>query len=439
MKIKSVKLENIRCFEELKLNFVANSGIINWILILGDNGVGKSTILRSIALGLTEESGASGLLDELGSDWIRKGHKDGKIKIEIEPFPGCKENAYIETLLTEDKFKEVKVRQTVSPKSPKSFNWDDLFVCGYGAGRGISSSESYQEYIITDTVYTLFKYTQPLQNPELNLRRINSLGISERDILSRIEKILMLNDGSITLDFSGIKVSGFWGEKMPLDALGDGYRSSLVWIMDLYGWKILAEGSQNDIKNIKIDEMSGIVLLDEIEQHLHPIWQRRIIKLLKEQFPNIQFIATTHAPLCVIGTTDLKDEECKIAFLCQEEDTVCLIESNKPPRGKRIDQILTSYMFGMTTTSDDETKHQIEKYSRLLSKKALSTEEKKDVQMLKDILNDKFSRGETELERKISKAVFDVFESEPTDSKIDPDAVDFEIKRQLKELFNFEK
>ena len=193
MKISKIALDNIRCFENLEMDFSTNQGTNDWVVILGDNGVGKSTILRSIALGLTEESGASGLLGEFGSDWIRRGAKKGSIRIEIEPFPGCEERAFIKTQFLHGDFNEVKVRQSVHPKAPKSFNWDSLFVCGYGAGRNTAFTETYPDYIVTDAVYTLFKYSQPLQNPELNIRRIKSLGIIERKIFSRLEKIAMPN------------------------------------------------------------------------------------------------------------------------------------------------------------------------------------------------------------------------------------------------------
>lgn len=437
MKIKSVELDGIRCFEKLKLDFTTEQGSKDWILILGDNGVGKTTILRSIALGLTEESGASGLLDELGSDWIRKGFKnESQIKIEIEPFPGCTEYASIVTQFTEDKFHEIKVRQKVNPTTPKTFNWDNLFVCGYGAGRGIGYTESYQDYIITDSIYTLFKYTHPLQNPELNIRRINSIGISEREIFSRIEKILMLNDESIFLDFDGLKVSGPWGQKMPLDALGDGYQSTFGWVMDLFGWKALFEGKQKVIDKERINTMSGIVLLDEIEQHLHPKWQKKIVKLLNEQFPNIQFIVTTHSPLSVVGSTDLDDKQCSIIVLEQAEEQVTNFIST-PPRGKRVDQVLTSYMFDLCTTSDNKIKQDIERYNFLYSIHRNDAEEK-EIQDLYVHLNQTLGSAETELEKLVENAVQKTLEQltkEQLDKQKSPNPSQFEIRRQLETLF----
>ncbi|MCZ6701765.1 MAG: ATP-binding protein, partial [Ignavibacteria bacterium] len=71
MKISNITLDNVRCFEHLEIDLKSEDGVADWTVILGNNGVGKTTILRSIALGITEQSGASGLIDELDGDWIR--------------------------------------------------------------------------------------------------------------------------------------------------------------------------------------------------------------------------------------------------------------------------------------------------------------------------------------------------------------------------------
>ncbi len=79
-----------------------------------------------------------------------------------------------------------------------------------------------------------------------------------------------------------------------LDQLSDGERSILAIVADLVRRLSLA--------NPAIDnplEGAGVVLIDEIELHLHPTWQRNIIEKLRATFPNIQFIATTHSPFVI--------------------------------------------------------------------------------------------------------------------------------------------
>ena len=125
------------------------------------------------------------------------------------------------------------------------------------------------------------------------------------------------------LDSTGLSIQGPWGSFVPIGALADGYAATLGWLSDILGWASLFK------KKSFAPDFPGIVLLDEIEQHLHPNWQRRIIKLLRDQFPRLQFIGTTHAPMCAIGTTDLSDRECELVVLSQTGEHVEAIGDQK--------------------------------------------------------------------------------------------------------------
>ena len=82
---------------------------------------------------------------------------------------------------------------------------------------------------------------------------------------------------------------------MPITLLSAGYQSLLWMIMNLaYRWALL----NPDITE-NIDKAKGIVLIDEIDMHLHPKWQWKIIKALEKTFPNVQFILTTHSPIVI--------------------------------------------------------------------------------------------------------------------------------------------
>lgn len=433
MEITKITLTDIRCIKHFEVNLNNQTGAKKWLVLLGDNGVGKTTILRSIALGLCEESGASGLMAEVPGDWIRNGCNKGTIRIELKPYPEYKDTAYIETTLERSEYNEVKVSQEVFPKRPESFDWEKLFVCGYGTSRGVYGTEDLGEYAVTDSVYTLFNYKSRLQNPELILRRWQSdIGGEIKNILIKLENILILDTGAIELTRTGIIVKGKWGKAMPLGSLGDGYISTLTWLSDMYGWKLLLEEHSNDV------ELNGIVIIDEIEQHLHPKWQKQIIKLLSQQFPKVQFITSTHSSLCVIGTTDLEDSECCIAFLSQDEDSVSTTFTT-PPRNKRADQVLTSsYLFDLDTASDNAVKEAIQKYYRLYKRDRNKIEEE-ELQKLKRELEDKLGSTETDLEKLVEKAVNQALVSLTNEAnlKIDEHSPSyFEITRQLKKLFN---
>ena len=100
-------------------------------------------------------------------------------------------------------------------------------------------------------------------------------------------------------------------EKHPIRELSDGYKNTLSIIADIaYRMAVL---NPQLLENV-VDLTPGIVLIDEIDLHLHPSWQKRIIKDLRDIFPNIQFIVTTHSP-SIIGSISnehlimLKDRE----------------------------------------------------------------------------------------------------------------------------------
>ena len=79
--------------------------------------------------------------------------------------------------------------------------------------------------------------------------------------------------------------------KTPAVWMSHGYQGTMAWIADLVGQIFLEAKSPVPAK-----EMEGIVLIDEIDLHLHPSWQVELIPALKQVFPRIQFIATTHSP-----------------------------------------------------------------------------------------------------------------------------------------------
>ncbi|MBW8015227.1 MAG: AAA family ATPase, partial [Planctomycetes bacterium] len=187
MYIKKIIIDNIRCFKHIEIDLSIEKGVTNWTVLLGNNGVGKTTIMRCIALCLCEESGAAGLLDELHSDWIRREtpNKKATIRIEFEKIDNYSKTPFIETTVKLSKFgDEVDLTQKTEPASSKI--WDNLFVCGYGANRRQFGTESFSEYTVTDAIYTLFNYAAPMQNIELILRRLEN-EIDLKDLFRKLE------------------------------------------------------------------------------------------------------------------------------------------------------------------------------------------------------------------------------------------------------------
>jgi predicted ATPase len=325
MYITKVALENVRCFRKFTLDLESQGKPTMWTVVVGDNGDGKTTLLRSIAMGLCDESSAAAVHRELAGDFVRKGKKCASIEVHLtgEENVRYEINTTIKSLpaferVTQEIF-EVKGKNRKKLEQ-EDFPWKEIFVSGYGAGRQTQGTANFREYVAVDAVYTLFRYQEPLQNAELAFRRLvenarTQAGKNPKKRESRAEATLerlaellrgVLNlesKGRVILASKGIEVVGHWG-RAALGSLGDGYQSIITCVLDLLAWKMLSGRSLDPKK------MSGIVLIDEVEQHLHPRWQLTIMNHLQKAFPKMQFIATTHSPLVVSGC-----EQCAVHAL----------------------------------------------------------------------------------------------------------------------------
>lgn len=347
--ISRITLRNIRCFrEDLVIDLTQPShDKPSWTLILGDNGTGKTTILRCIAMCLCDETSASGLLTELTGDVIRHGCKDASIELRLKSSSHPPIKSTITTTLTKTESGTEELKQAI--QRDESFPGDQVFACGYGAAYGTIGSEVHRTYRPLYSHLSLFDYTARLWNPENALFRISRDGIDLDELLARIDRILMLPPKSTRLDSSGLQIKGPWGEFVPAGALGDGYAATLSWICDLLGWSLLAKRASFDVG------LRGIVLLDEMEQHLHPSWQRAIIRLLAAEFPGFQFIATTHSPMLAGSLADLPDGTAHLEHLSFAEDESVVGKTIDTLAGWRYDQILTSEAFGLAVARNETT------------------------------------------------------------------------------------
>jgi hypothetical protein len=341
MHISKVTIENIRSFERITLDFAERAGNSRFAVIVGDNGVGKTTLLRCIAIGLCDVSDAAGLLSELWGDVLRNPKEPARIQIILT---SGNTNYSLTKTIAVSNGRNYEVSQ-----EEENFPWQRLFVCGYGAQRGVYGTKEYNEYALVDAVYSLFNYETVLQSAELVLRRRAGFNKdSAKKVCSWLARLLLLPVGSITLKSTGLFVSGRGCKPRPIMASADGYQATITWIMDLLGWASLDGRDKNH------EAFSGIVLVDELEQHLHPEWQRHIVRLLHAQFPRLQFVTTTHSPLCAAGVADLPDSRAYLGLLKLQNNEVSSIEL-APLRGLRYDQILTSEAFGLPIARNDTT------------------------------------------------------------------------------------
>lgn len=401
MYIKRVELENIRCFDKFEIDFEKRGSSV---LLLGDNGDGKSTILKSIAMGLCDQSSAAALFRELPGEFVRRrvDKEEAKtgdfatIKIDLATGGGVVyrivttitslktfERVTQKLYMTRGGGKPVEIDQD---KDPYKFPWNHIFVSGYGPGIRVQGSADFQHYLAADAVYPLFKHDEPLQNPELVIRRLieeesdrneNSKTKTEntKEVLNYVKSLLkdllgLENKDQVLLTKTGIKVKGRWGIS-ELGELGDGYRSTVTWVLDLLSWWFL--NIDNNVK-WKIDDIIGIVLVDEIEQHLHPRWQLEIMQRLQDAFSKIQFIATSHSPLVVSGCKD-----CIIRKVSSSSDEI------SDAYGWRAEDVYRE-LLDLPSSINPEIKKKMDRFRKLdlesLSKK-ISNPKKKEMRSLR--------------------------------------------------------
>ena len=251
----------------------------------------------------------------------------------------------------------------------------------------------------------MFNYDTPMQNIELNLRRIAE-EINLDDLFRKMEFILMLDKNAIQLERNGIFVKGEWGSYVPLGSLGDGYQATMAWIMDMYGWKLLYE---HKLENA---EVAGIVFVDELEQHLHPFWQKEIVGRLHKQFPEIQFIITTHSPLIALNSYSLdKKLNSKHFVLNWEGDKVVSSEVQEPMSDLGYDQLLGSEAFGHIYSQNTEVEELLEEMSKLASKDELDPIKHELLDTLKSKLKKvMFPEGKTLIERIVEREYYSELE-----------------------------
>ena len=408
MYITNIKLRNVRCYEEAEIEFGSSC---TSIVICGNNGSGKTSLLRSIALGLCDHISAGALIRDLAGDFIRKSSdestKDREAVITIELASDSRRGDY--TIITTFKTRrnvgfewvETKVKKNGTPlKQEYHFPWQNIVVAAYGAGLRTIGSEDYVQYLAPDAVYSLFDYSYPLHSPEVAWRRLVEVGRRNKKKIARLitdtlKDILSLDKekSKISLEENGIFIESSWG-KQELDALGDGYRALVTLTLDLIAWQLLAKnheliletyeskkagkGSRRTWKAITdCKTLRGIVIIDEIEKHLHPKLQLRVLRSLRSHFPNVQFIVSTHSPLVISSAGDVP---------------TVFLEEGRIGEKKHLDGWLAENIYlqmGTGGSRPEEFRKLISNYEQLYAKKLkqpLRGQELKDFNALKNKL-----------------------------------------------------
>ena len=341
MKLKKIRIINYRCFKDANIDFDEHT-----TLIVGKNGAGKTAILDAVAvavstflLGIDGGVGRSILKDDARYEFH---DLDGTVDpqhqfpVSIESIGDCLDNhdvKWVRSLNSESgntTVKEARELTNISKEAQKRIMTGDKslilpLISYYGTGRlyaqkkekkNIKSLTEFKRQV----GYVDCMAAESNEKLMLNWFQIQTLkSLQEQQRTGKVEKSLLLKtvenaickcferisgskNASIIFDLDTHRlVLNFESadgslQKFAMDEMSDGYKNTLSMIGDIaYRMAVL-----NPILGDKVlEETSGVVVIDEIDLHLHPKWQQTIISDLNTIFPKIQFIVSSHAPAVI--------------------------------------------------------------------------------------------------------------------------------------------
>jgi len=323
------------------------------MIVLGENATGKSSILEAIALSLIGSRQTNSLNRAMKdfdvspktlihrpdpSNWAEKADNCIEVEVEFEDLSSTTQ------LLGEPKSSAFQGGQTPSK-----------IVLGYGPRRFFKKGKKRWNATPGRLVRSLFDPMDTMSDPLIWLLECDA---KDFDAAVRVLRVLVFLDD----DDEGYFLRGeeniylnVAGRELPFDQLSMGFKSVISLAVDIT--RELLRYYDN------IEYAHAVVLLDEIETHLHPRWKMQLMRRLRLAFPCVQFIATTHDPLCLRGMNDGE------VFVLQRDPvrhSVDLVSELPSIKGMRADQLLTSEFFGLGST-DPETDAKLIKYHYLVS------------------------------------------------------------------------
>lgn len=393
MHIVEIKLEGIRGFpfsgSAASLSFARKDGTLpRWIVVAGRNGAGKSTFLQALALAIAGPSVAR-LLAETFQGWIRDGEEHARAAVKLRfgdddgylssgRKPGFEPWAAMVWERADGPEPTVSTTSIGGKWMPVRGPWSEnprgWFTAGYGPFRRLSPAPTEAQRLMMSpgrpaALASLFREDASLSESVVWLQQIYLRRLEGRPEAQAIEDLVLklLDDGLLPegmrverVDSEGLWVRTPEDRLLSLASLSDGYRTVAGLVLDLIKQLVSAFGTVvfdvDDGGHVSVLH-EGVVLIDEIDVHLHIEWQKRIGFWLKDHFPHMQFIVTTHSP-----------------FICQAADERGLIrlspawghnpgaeiltgeDFNRVVNGTVDDAVLTD-LFGLDSVLSDSARH----------------------------------------------------------------------------------
>ncbi|CAN5665745.1 hypothetical protein BH09BAC4_BH09BAC4_35550 [soil metagenome] len=384
---KSISLENVRSFgTKQTIDFTDKDGnAARWNVILGDNGTGKTTVLKGLVYCFNKEM--------IETKYLIQFSRNDEIQSHFE----CSEEVkYDSSINTYKNGATIFKRSSIeNPNNDLKFlalsagSDYDKILFAYGAARRIGDTAITRE--VNSYVSNLFDDNGSLINAEEWFVQSDYLSFKDKEFESRSlmvrELILKLFQDEISdLSFRIVTINGGQVPKVffkthygdvRLHELSLGYKTLIAWMVDFAkGLLDRYPNSENPFAE------SAVCLVDEIDLHLHPKFQRTIIQFLTDTFPNTQFIVTAHSPLIVQSA-----EDANIILLKREGDETHVADGIDV-HSWRIDQILSSDLFGGVSGRAPQIEEKMARRRALLRKDERTPEEMQELNILEKELNE---------------------------------------------------
>lgn len=427
MYLQKVEISNIRSIEHLVIEFPAGEEA-GWHVLLGSNGAGKSTIVRCISATLIGPD-QIGYTQPSWIDWLKQGQQEGKIKLYLRQSktdgsgrtPPASKNQIVNEFIIfkngNDK-PSLKTNVGISPK-PENFNWSNgkgWFSAGYGPFRRFRGGNPEWNKIFYSAPKAgahLSVFGEDVALPEalswlkdLDYKRSKAQETQKTSqealILDKLKQFVNQPDflpfqaRFEAIDTDGEAVfSDAYQNLVKIVQMSDGYRSILSLtlelirqLIDCYGVEIVFPETTSEILTIEVE---GVVLIDEIDTHLHPTWQTKVGQWFTKHFPKLQFIVTTHSPFICRATEKGTIWKLPTPNTAEKIQKLDKETQNKLVYGDILDAFDTGVFGTEYITRGREGKQKQARYKELAYKKryghALSTAETTELTELKRIFH----------------------------------------------------
>ena len=415
MHFKSLQLENVRAFASRQLlEFVDENGAISrWNLILGENGAGKTTLMQALAVmwPVPTYKSPADETPTLSTPELSEHENDGIAHFVRRGGPGT---TTMEATLKTEAGEEVKVGVTITgtAKKMEDVEWHEQpfilpgggpLVIGYGAARhlGYRNLTVVEERKATES---LFAGAIDLYDAEEILEKLDhgeksdagsEIGSDAWRLKTLKTVVAALLPGDLTaadidirgpriagrdLDQSGVHVPTPSGVTPHAD-LSLGYQTMFALIVDL-GWRLINAFP----KSTEPLSESAIVLIDEVDLHLHPRWQRDLRPLLLKHFPKVQFIVTTHSPITAQEALS-EGVEGNVAVVRWVGEEAQILNDPIPKGEWRYDQLLVSELFGFGSGRSAQAEAKFDERRKLLQTPNRSAEQEAQLVALNEYVS----------------------------------------------------